>query len=352
MELTDKCQAACPQCPRNVYGGVDDDCVKNVEITIDQFKRWFPPLVMNQLFDFFMCGNIGDPLLAKDSLKIFEYIKQTNPNCRIHVYTNGSMQTSNWWDSYISIIGPEDETVFAIDGFADTHAIYRRNTNWDKIIENAKRIIDSGNVAKAEILVFAHNEHQIDDLTNFCWELGFKSVWARATDRFYGFDKSPVHNKKGELEYYLYPAKSEKWNPPLNLDFEKMIDKTAFNKMLSEVSIDSKCKRGQSIYVSALGYVYPCCWVGSTMDASKNKLRLPGAKGEILWDRFHETTFDLVDDIGKILLSDSDILTEIRNSRWPTNLAKHYSTEPKLKCAKNCGINFLDVARKHFGTNQ
>lgn len=348
IELTDKCQAACPQCPRNLYGGIEDDCVKNVEITLEQFKTWFPPEVMKQIYDVYPCGNIGEPLLAKDALEIFDYIKETNPMCKIHVYTNGSLQTNEWWDRYVSSMTEGDECVFAIDGFKDTHSIYRRNTSWDKVIANAKKVIDAGKKARAEVLVFAHNEHQIDDLTKFLYDMGFSEVWARATDRFYGFDKSPVHNRKGELEYHLYPAKDPKWQMPMNVDFVRMVDKTEFNNMLKKVNIDSKCIKGQSIYVSALGYVYPCCWVGSTMDASKNVLRLPGAEGEIRWDRFHETTFDMVADIGKIKLSDKDMFTEIRNSKWPTHLEKHFTTEPKLKCAKNCGTNFLQVVYETY----
>lgn len=344
IELTDKCQAACPMCPRNLYGGVEDACVKNVEITLEQFKTWFPPHVLNQLYDFFVCGNIGEPLLAKDSLAIFKYIKETNNNCNIHVYTNGSLQTDKWWDEYISTMGPNDTCVFAIDGFSDTHSIYRRNTNWDRIIANAKRVIDAGKTAKAELLVFEHNEHQIDDLTKFLYDMGFNNVWARATDRFYGAQRSEVHNRQGQVEYYLYPAKDIKWNKTFNLDFDRMRDnKIEFQETLKQVNIDSKCWKGHSIYVNALGHIYPCCWVGSTMDASKNVLRIPNSEGEIRWDRFHDSAKELVEDIGKIYLTDTDFITSIKNSKWPTHLEKHFTTEPKLKCAKNCGTNFMQV---------
>lgn len=349
IEFTDKCQAACPMCPRNLYGGIEDDCVKNVEITIEQFKTWFPHSVLEKIDRIFPCGNLGDPLLNRDSLKIFEYIKSVKPEILIRTYTNGSLQTDDYWNKFISLMDHKDEIVFAIDGFSDTHSIYRRNTNWDRVIENAKKVISAGKRAKAEILVFEHNEHQIDDLTKFLYDLGFVDVWARSTHRFYGFDRSPVMNRKGEVEYYLKPAKGERWSKKLNVDFVKLLNKTELTERLKEVNIDSKCSTGQSIYVNTHGHVYPCCWVGSTMDSSKNSLRHPSPEGIFMWDRFHDSAREIVSDIGRIELKDKDIFTAIKESKWDTHLEKHYTTEPKLKCAVNCGTNFFEVLNKYYG---
>ena len=70
IELTDKCQASCPMCLRNDFGGKDRDFIQNVEITFEQFKQWFPIDFIKGLTNFYACGSLGDPVVAKDCLKI------------------------------------------------------------------------------------------------------------------------------------------------------------------------------------------------------------------------------------------------------------------------------------------
>jgi dTDP-4-amino-4,6-dideoxygalactose transaminase len=57
--------------------------------------------------------------------------------------------------------------VFATDGFSGEHELYRKNTNWHKIIENAKTFIAAGGRAKANTIVFKHNEDRIEELKQF-----------------------------------------------------------------------------------------------------------------------------------------------------------------------------------------
>ena len=80
IELTDKCNARCVQCSRNF---VDDLGNLNerpnlclTEITIDQYKDIFKDyLHKTKTINF--CGNMGDPLFAKDILAITEsYLKE------------------------------------------------------------------------------------------------------------------------------------------------------------------------------------------------------------------------------------------------------------------------------------
>ena len=74
LEVTSKCQASCPMCVRNIQGGIDSPNLKIAEITLYQFKEWFPVNFIKQLDKVYMCGNTGDPIIAKDTLKIFEYL--------------------------------------------------------------------------------------------------------------------------------------------------------------------------------------------------------------------------------------------------------------------------------------
>ena len=342
LELTDKCQAACPMCARNQYGGKDGDNVLNVEISFDQFKTWFTPIVLNQLSEIFVCGNLGDPIIASECFEIFEYVKTTNPSCRLHIYTNGSLRTPAWWDKLARVLNSGDQLVFAIDGFADTHDTYRRGTSWNKIIDNAKAFMSAGGIARADVLVFRHNEHQIDDLTKFLLELGFYTVNARTTERFYGLDNFPVQNKLGEHEYFLNPPITSKWAENNNINYVTLVDNTDYQKILNSTTVDPQCWRGQSIYINAQGYLYPCSWVGSVIDNSKNFLYRTKEES-VVRGRFFESAREIVDDIGKIKLIDTDLFTVLSNSNWNENLPTHWTTKPKLMCVKSCGTNFKEV---------
>ena len=72
LEVTQRCQAACPMCDRNENGGVDNRHIDNSELSLDDCKRIFSPEFVKQLKTMYMCGNLGDPIIAHDTLEIFK----------------------------------------------------------------------------------------------------------------------------------------------------------------------------------------------------------------------------------------------------------------------------------------
>ena len=60
-------------CPRNRFGGAEGSNVINSEMTFNQFKIWFPESFLQQLKEIMFCGNLGDPLMAKDCLEIINF---------------------------------------------------------------------------------------------------------------------------------------------------------------------------------------------------------------------------------------------------------------------------------------
>ena len=71
LEITSKCQAKCPMCPRRINGGPMNPFIKLDDITLDRFKEWFPRQFIQQLNSMFMCGNLGDPIISRDTLNIY-----------------------------------------------------------------------------------------------------------------------------------------------------------------------------------------------------------------------------------------------------------------------------------------
>jgi MoaA/NifB/PqqE/SkfB family radical SAM enzyme len=264
IELTDKCQASCPMCARNYLGGKERPFVGKKEITLDQFKRWFSPVFLKKIKNFYACGNYGDPILAKDCLEIFQYVRKFTDG-RLAIHTNGSARTKKWWSQLADAMAGHHDVVFGIDGYKESHKLYRRGTDWDKIIENAVSFIDAGGNARVDTLIFEHNENEIEDFKRDMLRLGFKEVNIKYTKRFYNMEKFPVYDNQGNYEYDLKPS-SEKSSSIqfINLnEIKKNID--IWRSLVDNSEIKPRCIEKKEIYIDAGGFVYPCCWIGSDM---------------------------------------------------------------------------------------
>ena len=72
-------------CDLNMNGGADNP-ITNAELSLDDAKRMFSPEFIKQLNVMYMCGNLGDPIVARDTLEIFEYFREHNQHVAKHEY--------------------------------------------------------------------------------------------------------------------------------------------------------------------------------------------------------------------------------------------------------------------------
>jgi len=306
LELTSKCQASCPMCPRNIQGGIENPWLVENEITIDQFKQWFPVPFIKQLDKLFMCGNLGDAIVAKDTLKVFQYLRENNSSIHLGLHTNGSAQSDKWW-TQLAIANVE--VTFGIDGLADTHALHRIGTNFDKIISNANAFIQAGGSARWHMLVFEHNKHQIDECEQLSKELGFVEFTQKNSSRFRG-DYMPVLTKEGKTSHRIYPSERS-----------TSISKKLFSIKLEETKqIHCKAKQTTSLYIGADGSVTPCCWLdysGTTPDS-----------------------FSMVDYKDQGFENpnlNTQSLEEIFESKYFDRIEETWTNKPLRECTKQCG---------------
>ena len=89
LEVTTKCQARCPMCPRRIHGETLLQGYDLTEISLETFVNWFPSDFVKQLHHLNMCGNQRS-IIAKDTLEIFRYLRETNPHMTLQMHTNGS----------------------------------------------------------------------------------------------------------------------------------------------------------------------------------------------------------------------------------------------------------------------
>lgn len=263
IELTDRCQAQCPMCARNHNGGNDRKHITNNDVSIDQFKSWFPESFLQKLDLFYASGNYGDPAFAKDCLEIYKYVRKANPSIQQNIHTNGSLRNSEWWTEFAEIIKPNGRIIFAVDGFKGKHELYRKNTDFDKIINNIKTVVSTGCAVKVNSLVFEHNQYDTELFEEYLRDLGVYEVEFRSTTRFYDMKSFPVYDKNGVREYDLLPATIPKYKVQSKFNLEKLLIKENRDILSENSVVNPKCMVNNEIYIDCRGNVFPCSYLGS-----------------------------------------------------------------------------------------
>jgi MoaA/NifB/PqqE/SkfB family radical SAM enzyme len=294
-------------CPRRIHGGILNPLFNLAEITLVQFKEWFPVEFVRQLDQINMCGNLGDPIIAQDCLEICNYIREVNPNIRMSINTNGSARTKQFWQG-LATAGVR--VVFGIDGLEDTHSIYRIGTDFDKIIDNAYDFIQAGGIAEWHMLVFEHNEHQVEECKNISIEMGFKNFVTKHTSRFTD-DKFHVLDESGKTINILKPTSHSKRT---TIKIKDMSGQTP-NR------IACKAQKSSEIYVSAEGIITPCCWL------------------DLSWGIPHwEKRIDYMDRIGTYPDLNKTTIFEIFESDYFEKIESTWSDKPLMQCSDQCGL--------------
>lgn len=258
IEVTTRCNARCPMCMRN-YRGMDyNGGYPETELSLAQLQHILKPTVLEQLTrGVWFNGNLGDFGLAKDAQEIVHWL--ADQNVPVYINTNGSMRTPEWW---ASLARPGVRIGFALDGLEDTHALYRQDTDWNRVIENARAFINAGGHAIWRFIPFDHNRHQEFECRNMSKELGF----ARFENIDEGRDRGPVFSRTGEYTHHLGEPFGS--NVP---DARAMLKShvTWFNprtissdKDIKSLNIVCQHKRQEEIYITADGQVFPCCFLG------------------------------------------------------------------------------------------
>jgi len=282
LELTHRCNAACPMCARNIHGGAVNPAMPLSELSLADIKKILLPEIVTRLKRIYACGNYGDPIVARDCLEVFRYLREQGPDLNLCMHTNGSARRPHWWSDLARLMKQGPHYVrFGIDGLEDTNHLYRRGTNWKTLMRNAEAFIAAGGRAEWDYLVFRHNEHQIEEARKLAREMGFKEFFVRKTGRFITegeletSERYQVLDNKGQFEYWLeQPTGTQYLNPAYNNLDQVKKKHGSYQNYLDRVDVRCKVagKKGK-IYLSAQGYVLPCCWLGATYSEANNPER-------------------------------------------------------------------------------
>lgn len=329
LEITNRCQASCPMCNRNFHGGMSNPLIKNADWTLQDFKDILTPSVLKHLQGFYFCGNFGDPIINSDLLDMCDYATKENPNLNIAIHTNGSARTTAWWKDLAGVLPKDHRVIFALDGLADTHSLYRIGTDFNKILDNARAFIKAGGNAEWMFIKFKHNEHQVQAAEALAKEYGFKAFSVKNSSRFIGEPKYAVYDETGNTTHYIEPPSDNEM---------KFISHDVINNYKSIVDnseIDCYVLRTKEIYIDFNRHVYPCCYLASVpytyIDEDESKpVRLDIRK------QHNEYIQDLggYEKIDASLKSLEHILSQ---DAWHTVWDKYWFKQKMITCARSCG---------------
>lgn len=347
LENTQKCQASCPMCDRNQNGGALNPHIDLSELTLEDCKQIFKPEFIAQLNVMYMCGNLGDPIVAKETLEVFEYFRKHNPNMWLSMNTNAGARDETWWRDLAKIIGRKGAVIFSVDGLEDTNHLYRQGVVWENVERSMRAFTQAGGRARWDFLIFEHNQHQVDEAKAFSEHLGFERFVAKKTGRFINSnsekkDKHQAVDRKGNKTAELKEPDKKHRNKAVK-QMDNVVKKHgSMDAYFDKTPIICKVKDEGNLYVTAEGLAMPCCWTAGRMYKWWHK----DPKVEQVWDFIDAAGGKDAINAKKHGLEgvfDSGIFEDIQNS-W----SKLSVEEGKLKvCAQKCGAEF-DPFKEQF----
>jgi len=316
FEPTSDCNARCPQCPRTFGASLLTNPELNVtEWSADDLKKVLDNDFFNDLKKVLINGNYGDIVMhtnPKEIISVFLDLKFQ----QIQINTNGGALGTEFW----SWLGTHKNILveFGIDGLDDTHHLYRRNTRFDIVMKNARAFIEAGGTASWAMTVFKHNEHQIDKCSKLAKEYGFSSFKKRPSTRWSGEDLIILDANMKE-SYRLEPA-TEIENRSSNL-----------KNTSTECNIECSVAKQNSVYLSAEGKLYPCCWMAFSDQQNLNSHKKSSFIQKFYKDYDYGLDFNNVIKNKIVDIIKSKIFVEIENS-W-------ISDNQFDACKNHCVIN-------------
>ena len=275
-----------------------------------------PKTVWQNLQDINFNGTTGDNIMHPDIAEIVSWCSSHSP-ARINIHTNGSLRTGAWWAQFGSqLANVPHKVVFGLDGLADTHSVYRINTDFDKIITNAQAFIQAGGQAEWQFIVFEHNAHQIEQAQQLSRKLGFSRFFVLYQDRFAESADLPVRR-------YTKDLKQISAEIVVNPSSNSMPSRIAQSNQI--VSCRSQRIGWFSIYAD--GTVWPCCWLMGWHRAQHQP------QSKLINYHFQKI---LGIDFDQISLYNNTLESIVNSDLWQHRLPDSFKRSPNPVCIQQC----------------
>lgn len=268
FELSSMCNALCLGCVRTdttSFNNKKYNIPEKQYISFETFKKLLLAPEFATVKELEFCGTIDDPLMHPEFLEFLDWSATLNKQFNVLIHTNASLRNVNYWQNLASILKKHHRHMvkFSIDGLEDTNSIYRQNTSWKKIMENADAFIKNGGHAGWQFLIFPWNEHQVLEAKEISIKMGFKEFMSRhdrSIVREVGLENIQKIKKTPEIKKHNY-------TPLIS------INKKLENVVHNEISCNNKNKR--MYFISFDSRLWPCCFLhNGFMNSDKGYVEL------------------------------------------------------------------------------
>lgn len=348
LEITSYCNAACPQCPRNINGKGINPFMPLTHLPKDVIDYTFSQDHCKKVRQIFFCGSYGDPIMHPEFLEILEKFRSKNPTLWLYMHTNGGVHDATYWKEIAKIMNGYGQIDFGIDGLDDTLHLYRKNVKYDQVITNAKAFINAGGRAQWNYIVFEHNEHQVNQAIQLSQDLGFFNILIRKTGRFFNhetleeFSEWPISGEGRTLKppkNSEYKNKSIMFLPGLKEKYKDM------KEYFTTTSIKCDALLGKKVSINAEGLVLPCNFFNHNLyDARFYDNSLPCAN-QLSFSNGKNQVRTFLESYGLESLNiKSNSLENIFQNKFWSDLVDSFSNQNRLfECAMTCGEKFTKV---------
>ena len=338
IEVTSLCNLVCPQCAR-IYEGKLNPLLPLSELTPEDYDKIFHKENMPQLREVIFNGNFGDPVASKYLNYAIEIL--IKKKIAVKIFTNGSLRSVSWWKNLGSLFSnTNSNVVFSIDGLKGTNAIYRINSKFEKIMDNARSYIQAGGKARWDFLIFQHNEHQLEEAKALAKQMGFTAFLEKQTARFIVNENKKTYKKKSENIFNKKSQTIGKLKQPQSekKDFEMILKKYgSWEKYIDTTPIHCKYKNNmQALYIDFMARVWPCCWLGSPLYSNYSENPQKKQLNSII--KKYKKNFNSLRHYS---------LTDILSHEWfDSKLVeswKNKTTDENFKlvtCGRTCGVDY------------
>jgi len=378
IEISSNCNSRCLDCGRFVKG---TDII-NPYLDIGS-SGLLPLSTVNNIFDADISRNLkyvnftgtyGDAITHPDFFAILKNIADNisaqadyrasiglPAKTKLMIETNGGLHDAEWWTEFTRIVvdnfSKDSIIIFALDGADDeTHQLYRRGVNFDKVIENAKTVIAQGGNAIWSMINFAHNEHQMEQAKQMSTDLGFKQFKIRRsrlrsvpTQTVSVIDNTFQKKKNISTEAVQYGAEHSKFFTvkPANKS-DKFYFENTVDSYFDDTDIVCEWRNTNKINIDYTSRVWQCCYFSSFYHPAVDHHQLDRAKEIDIAERIRE--FENLSYYEKKYADDwnfcnSRTLSSILNHEFfindlldgLNNTTKDIENPRIYRCAKHCG---------------
>lgn len=185
INLTNLCNARCPQCQRTAEIGLDTlKGLPMITWSLQDFIDYFPKDTLDDIKEYSFCGTWGDPLMAKDIEPIVYYIMD-NSKAKVIITTNGSIRKDDFYIRLGKYCGKRLSMVIDVDGITEEmHQKYRRGTSLKKSLSALKALSSTNAISFSQTILFKHNEMYEKQIRKLAIKHGSQNHLSYPSDRF------------------------------------------------------------------------------------------------------------------------------------------------------------------------